>query len=115
MAGFGSTCKITPVYSSRVHLAIVGNLANATINDSAYVILRYGTGTAPVNGAAVAGTAVTGELAGTSSTATGALPFNASGVVVGLTVGVAIWFDLSYKANAGTATMNGLSCNVFEF
>ena len=115
MMGLGATCKITPIYSGRIHLAIMGSMLNNTNVGSTFVILRWGTGAAPANGAANTGTAVTNFVEGTSSVATYALPFSVSAPVSGLTAGVQIWFDLVVYANTGTASVSGLTCNAYEF
>ena len=58
MMGLGSTCKITPAVTGRVRFTISGSVANNNAAHSTTVGGRYGSGTAPANNAATAGTAV---------------------------------------------------------
>lgn len=118
MAGLGSTCKITPVFSTRVHLDFQGTLNNATAGAVMTVQARFGTGTAPLQNAAAVGTTIGSLIQGSiSSTAPNpTLPFRAGGLITGLTPGTAYWFDLSYAApTTGNTTIGQLSCDAFEF
>jgi hypothetical protein len=115
MMGLGGTCKLTPVYSSRMRIVIQGAVGNTAVGGSGTYNLRYGTGVAPSNGAALTGTAVLSSVAFTSSTAGAALPFNADGVLLGLSVGTPYWFDLSLSANSGTSSFASPTCSAFEF
>src|SRR5438309_1082651 len=54
----GLAIAVTPLVTGRLKIFVSGSAANNTINDGAAVQIRYGTGTAPVNGAALTGTAV---------------------------------------------------------
>ena len=106
---------ITPTKTGRVLMVASGQMANSTLNDGATVDLRSGTGTAPVNGAAV-----TGTLRGIAQTATSTVAAQRSGfclsaVVSGLTLGTAVWVDVSLLAvTAGTATVTGVHITVTE-
>jgi hypothetical protein len=114
MMGLGSSCAITPLYSSRVYLEIQGGMANDTSGDGALNSLFYGTGTAPVNQAASTGTG----LGGTNMTAAAAnqtVSFANIGVATGLSPGTAYWFDLRLAAvTAGTAIVANVSCTAYE-
>jgi hypothetical protein len=115
MAGLGSSCHITPVYSGRVKLAIIGSTANTTSAQTNSVLLRWGTGTAPTSGAAGTGTAVGAGQSATSPSAAALMPMVQEGIVTGQTLGVAIWFDISLAVNGGVGTLSSLSCNAMEF
>jgi len=116
LGALGTPASITPGVTGRVRLQISGQMANSTINDGVTVDLRYGTGTAPANGAAV-----TGTLGGISQTATSLVAAQRSGftiqaVVTGLTVGTAYWFDASVLAvTGGTASIFGVTATAVEF
>lgn len=106
---------LTPIRTGVALLTISGQMANATLNDGATVQLRYGTGTAPSNGAAV-----TGTLAGISQTATSLVAaaksgFNITARVSGLTLGTAYWVDIALNAvTGGTATVTGVTVTTQE-
>lgn len=116
MMGLGAVTVLTPNKSGKVLVVISGNAASSLANDGITIDARYGTGTAPINGAAVTGTrfsqarTVTAVLANTDS-----YPF-ALNDIVSLTPGTAYWFDLSVLAiTGGTASVTNLSYSLVEF
>lgn len=113
MMGLGTTCKLTPVYSGRIKLEFIGVIANSG-TATTQIKVFFGTGTAPANAAAIAGTQVGNVLALDEPTATFQAAFANGGVITGLTPGTAYWFDLSLAASAGTSTMKNVSCNAVE-
>lgn len=115
MAGLGTTCHITPVYSGRLRFEFQANAFNSTSGDITFAQARFGTGTAPTNGAAAAGTTVGSEIGFTSSSGSFQGELKVGGIVTGLTVGTAVWIDIGYHANTGTANLTGVSCDAFEF
>jgi hypothetical protein len=66
------------------------------------VQLSYGTGSAPANAAAAAGTQQGNQPAWVSLTGALTSNFFLSTVVQNLTVGTAYWFDIAQKSSAGT-------------
>lgn len=115
MAGLGSTCHITPVYSTRLYVHFQGVLSNTNTNTSTAVQIRYGTGTAPVNGAAGTGTTVGSTLNIGVNPAVSNVPASVEGLITGLTPGTAYWLDLGQAVGAGTGTVFNISCSAFEF
>ena len=106
---------ITPLTSSRVRIVVSGQLSNNTLNDGATVDLRFGTGVAPVNGAAVTGTLVGISQTMTALVAAARSGFCISGMATGLAIGTAIWVDVSLLAvTAGTATVTGVTVSLSE-
>jgi hypothetical protein len=106
---------ITPILSTRVLFTVSGQMANATSGDGATIDLRYGTGTAPINGAAVTGTLVGIAQTATSISAAQKSGFSISYPITGLTIGTAYWFDISLKVvTGGTATITGISASAME-
>jgi hypothetical protein len=105
---------ITPLKSGLLCVTASGSLTNNDPTGGAYVQLRYGTGTAPANGAALTGTAI-GPIASRSVIGTaGYVPFS-MGLVILLPVAVSYWFDLSQTAvTAGTASMANVGIASFE-
>jgi hypothetical protein len=107
MMGLGYT--ITPVRSGNLFLSICGSWHSGSATaagDGASIYITYGTGAAPSNGVAVTGTAATGaaqlELGASVTAANYAQPYCVQGVVTGLTVNTAYWFDLAAKAIGAT-------------
>lgn len=114
MMGLGGTCKFTPALSSRAHIEIQGVVTNDTSSDGANIYLRWGTGTAPANGAADTGNSITVRLTVTGI-GTQKVPFYQGGVIAGLTVGTPYWFDLVLSRDTGgTASVKQLTCNANE-
>lgn len=111
----GIAASITPTASTRLCITVSGQMANNTINDGVTVDLRYGTGSAPTNGAAVTGTLVGIAQTNTVKTAAQVSGFAITGVATGLTVGTAYWIDVSVKAvTGGTATVTGVTICAIE-
>src|SRR6185437_12477967 len=107
MMGMGATCHLTPTYSSRVDIDFVGTVTNNTAGNVTSMNIRFGTGTAPANGAALTGTALLNTV--TSGGGTGALQapsFHLPAIATGLTPGTAYWFDMSIAASANTSTIS---------
>jgi hypothetical protein len=118
MMGLGAT--LTPSGSGTVIIIISGDIRNNTSTDGAKVQIRYGTGSAPSNGAAQTGnaagfvTVVEGVVQGGSS-AILTVPFSLNGIVSGLSVGTQIWIDVSLAAiTGGTAEVKHLNISAYE-
>ncbi len=105
----GLDARITPRKSGRVLVTISGDSRNTTNVKGCIIQARYGTGASPANGSAL-----TGTLKGYPITTVGASVQNREGfsrtlILTGLTVGTAIWFDVSLAANnSGTASIAGV-------
>ncbi len=111
----GLNVAFTPTTTGRVLVNLTGMLANNTIGDGASVQLRFGTGTAPINTAALTGTTVGVLKNMIASTAAGKQGVALSGIITGLTVGTAIWIDVGLKAvTGGTATLFDVDAVVIE-
>lgn len=116
MAGVGSSCAITPRASSRIKVEIYGAMNNNTGGDGAQVTVKFGTGTAPTNGAASTGTVASSAITINSVTANMFVPFNAPAIITGLTPGTAYWFDLLQNAvTGGSMQIANAGCDAFEF
>lgn len=111
----GLNQAITPKTTTRIHVTICGSIANNTTGDGATVRIRVGTGTAPTNGAALAGTAYGSLQADTMVTSSLKHPFSVSALVTGLTTNTAYWVDVELAAvTGGTATLTSVACSIFE-
>lgn len=119
MMGLGSTCAFTPV-STRVLVSFTGTIKNDTNGGGAFIGIRWGTGAAPANGAALTGTLVGGTPQlnpGTSGYSSGGafFPISQTVAITGLTPGTAIWLDLELGSiTTGTSILVNLTCTVCE-
>src|SRR6266849_5658286 len=101
----GLAGAITPAHSGNVLLIVSGTLTNGTTSDGAPLQIRYGTGAAPTNGAALTGTTVGNNIAD-NNPVTNKIPFSVQAVVSGLAVGTAYWVDVGLAAvTGGTASL----------
>ncbi len=101
MMGLGGAWTITPNTSGRIIFAISGGISNSLGNGSAYQIF-YGTGVAPINGAAQTGTGI-GVAVSIPGTSANGMPFSAIGAGA-FTRGTAYWFDLAVGSQFSGAT-----------
>lgn len=116
MMGIGTNMSITPLQTGRIHLVISGTVFNNTIGSTTTVTPRYGTGTAPANAAALAGTAASNPVRMVASTVAGKVPFSVTAVVTGLTLGTAYWIDLALAiVVASTGTVTDITATAIEF
>ncbi len=116
MAGLAAT--ITPAFSGRVNIEVVGNGTNsgATAGQGVKAQIRYGTGTAPTNAAALTGTTSGSMVTVTLERATADLNAIALvGQASGLTLGTAYWIDVAQAAvTSGTGQLKNLTVRVTE-
>lgn len=111
----GAIASLTPNATTRALVTVTGMMTN-TNGNGATAQIRFGTGTAPVNGAAASGTAVGAAVTFTAITGVLTGPFALTALITsGLTIGTAYWFELGQAAvTGGTATLTGLSYDVIE-
>lgn len=113
----GTPWAFTPKSSGVVLVTVTGLVTTATAVATATFGGRFGTGAAPVNGAAVSGTRFGG--AGDSSTrpqsAGAPVPF-ALTAVISLIAGTAYWFDIALDTSSGSdaASVSDVSISIFE-
>lgn len=112
----GLAGSFTPTRSGAALIVISGTIFNATaIGDGAKTQIRYGTGTAPANAAALTGTAVGNLVQYVAATTAEKAPFSVNAIVTGLTRLTTYWIDLSLAAiTAGTASLSDISISVVE-
>lgn len=118
MGGNGATWTITPLSTGRARVMITGTMTTSTTNSDSFCLGKYGTGTAPIGGAAVTGTSMTtSETRVTNSGASGNLTaFAYYAEITGLTINTAYWFDIAQKIiGGGTTTINALVVSIQEF
>jgi len=111
----GLAKAITPTNTGNVMMILNGSGANNTINDSCQVAVRYGTGTAPTNGAALTGTAPGLPILWTNISAGFSYPWSAAIVATGLTIGTPYWVDASLTAvSGGTCSIASITVSLME-
>ena len=111
----GLAGSITPAYSGIIMIIISGDMGNNTNNTGVQSQIRYGTGTAPANGAALTGTTAGGLIKMTVNNSNNSMPFGLNAIVTGLTVGTTYWIDISLAAvSNGTAKAKDISISVVE-
>jgi hypothetical protein len=104
MAGLNQ--QITPARSGKIFVTFSGSINNSAASGSAVASIRWGTGTPPINGAALTGTSVGASAQRTGSYAANQVaPFSLSAVITGLTLGTAVWLDLQQSGTTGTANV----------
>lgn len=112
----GLAGAITPTFSGNILFIVSGNIATSTTAKGAKVQLSYGTGTAPVNGAAITGTQCGNRPTFTGLTGVLSVPFSVQCVATGLTLSTAYWLDVTLAAITGnTASISNLSVSAHEF
>lgn len=118
MNGLGAAaapCTITPLQSGRVVFTIAGDLTNSTILDGITYILVFGTGAAPANAAAAAGTAISATRSVAVPVAAQSQAFSVTASTTGLTIATAVWYDLQMaNVTGGTASMTNVDCTAYE-
>jgi hypothetical protein len=116
----GLSASITPVVSGKILIIISGDMDNDTGDDGAQVQMRTGTGTPPINGAALTGTTQGGlvkmsVVVSGGATAVTRVPFSLNAIQTGLTLNTPYWIDLSLAAiGAGNARVRDVSISVVE-
>ena len=116
----GLSASITPVLTGKIMIIISGDMDNSSGDDGAQVQMRTGTGTPPINGAALTGT-TQGGLVKMSVVTSGAgdsvtrVPFSLNAIVTGLTLNTAVWVDISLATiGGGTARVRDISISIVE-
>ena len=110
----GLAGSITPKRSGIILITISGTATSSTVTagDGIQYQISYGTGSAPSNGGALAGTQNSTIQKyvnpATVIAADVATPFSTTVVVTGLTIGTAYWIDLAAESIA-TVSSGGLS------
>jgi hypothetical protein len=114
MMGLAGT--ITPVITGRVLIIVSGTVANDTINKANSMMIHTGTGAAPANGDAPAGTGrgIT-RLTGAHTAQNEEKAFVLQALVTGLDLNEAIWIDVHLISVAGgIASLTNLTISAIE-
>lgn len=128
MAGLGAAAAafiITPQVTGRILVLVTGDIVESATAQTGTLQLRSGTGTAPANAAALAGTTVGGAVSFTSLTGVLTVPFSLIAIITGLAVpsinslgvtgaAVPVWLDLGCTSSAGSIQPTNLTCTAIE-
>jgi len=108
MLGVGGTVTVTSTKTGKLLIIVSGRCKSDTAGDGVKILSRYGTGTAPINGAALTGTAFVTPAASSvvnvqnENSGTVWLPFTIVGFLDNsANLNVATWFDLAYAVVTG--------------
>ena len=111
----GLAGAITPQSTGTLEVTITGSCYNSTSGDGSSMTIRYGTGTAPANGAALTGTAAGNGAISTAAANNQAHVCSATAIITGLVPGTTYWLDAALKAvTDGTATLQNVSISAVE-
>ncbi len=94
----GLAGSITPTNTGKVLISVTGAGTNSTSSSEFVAQIRFGTGSAPTNGAAFTGTALSNSINGQG---VDPKPFTCIGLATGLTPSTAYWIDIALN-NAGS-------------
>jgi hypothetical protein len=105
----GLAGSVTPARSGKVLIIIDGDITNGTASMGGKIQIRYGTGTAPSNGAALTGTGVGGvcNWMNAGSNVNRGI-FSVQYIVSGLSVSTAYWIDLSLARTGATSSTTSI-------
>lgn len=100
---FGLNRTLTPTVTGDVLVIVAGSAFPDTAADGGTITLYHGSGSAPTNGAALTGTAMTtDEVTITNPLADVVkVPFCVVSLVKALTLSTARWFDIALKSTSG--------------
>ncbi len=113
MLGLGKTYTVKR--SSTLSVTIYGFASNTNATRSTSYVGAYGTGAAPVNGAAATGTYFGGMESATSATAGASVPIVVHDVISGLSAGTTYWFDLQFcMGGTGTSSIENVKIVILE-
>lgn len=113
----GLAGAITPAGSGAIEVSITGYMLNSAAHSNT-IQIRYGTGSAPANGAAATGTLLGGvQLIGCGAVSGGGgIPIALNGILSGLTLSTAYWVDvlLTSVDNTSTASISQVNVSIKE-
>lgn len=115
MMGLGTVVHLAPTFSGRFRITVTGFVTAASAES--FVQIYYGTGTAPVNGAAATGTAVGNQAVLLVPAAAGSFitPFTIIEQVTGLTLSTSYWFDLGVNCTVNSMSVGNIRYEVTEY
>jgi len=123
----GLAGSITPQSTGRILVIVSGDMSQSTTGDGGAIQISMGTGAAPSNGGALAGTQFGSLVTMTFLTGVLTVPFcihalpggqvtpNYTGTGKAQVTPVPLWVDLAFKAvTGGTFTLSNVTLTAFE-
>ena len=109
----GLAGAITPTKTGNILFIVGGDILNSAGGQSCFVNLRFGTGTAPTNGAASTGTGLTTSIVTSNNVQ---FPFSLNAIPSSSqTLNVALWYDIAVASTSGsTCTPSNINMSAFE-
>lgn len=108
--------SFTPTFSGNALFCATGATTNNTGTGFSYINASYGTGGAPLNGAAQTGTQIMAASVRAQPVTTNApMPWALTSLITGLTVGTTYWFDMLLASGGGTASLEAIRMVAVEF
>ena len=127
----GLAGAITPEVTGRVQITICGSIVSSstTVGNGIALLLAYGSGSVPANGAALTGITIGDGVTYTQANApllgldpvpavaTASIPFSITYIATGLTLGLPYWLDLAAEAiiTASAVGIAKVSISAIEF
>ncbi len=116
MMGLGTSCKLSTLFYSRIRVTFAVAGANSQALGGVTTNIYYGTGTPPINGAALTGTAVGFRLFSESVAAGASQTITMYGLIRNASARVTYWFDLALgNGGAGTGTISNINFTAEEY
>ena len=114
MMGYGGTVSVTPASTARFLVTFCATSQTSGAG-TGYIQIRYGTGTAPVNGAALSGTTAGPVVSFTPTSASDRSSSCSTAVITGLNTGTAYWIDVGLRSTSAiTSTLLNSVFSVVE-
>jgi hypothetical protein len=111
----GLSASITPTQTGKILIIISGDIDNDTNSRGSRVQIRTGTGSAPINGAALTGSAQGGLVTFEQNNNAIRVPFALNAIENGLTLNTPVWIDISLVSiTGGNSRVRDISISVVE-
>ena len=118
VGGAGNVSIITPEATGNIFVSITFNAQTATGTDYGEAVIQYGTGSPPVAGTGAGGLVVGSGAAWGNTNAAGNTPYfmvTLSGIILGATIGTALWFDLAWLNGVGARAIYAYDVSALAF
>ncbi|MDE1770319.1 MAG: hypothetical protein KGI28_07200 [Thaumarchaeota archaeon] len=111
----GPGTSITPQSTGRIFVHVSGFTSQSKAGGGCITGIRYGTGSTPINGAALTGTSVGWKQSSTHPATNSTVPISQAVQVTGLILNTKYWIELSEAViKSGTCTVNNVNWSVLE-
>ena len=108
----GLALAFSPLSESQAIAVAVGGISNTVANGETDAVICFGTGTAPITGAALAGAMIGSAATFVAPTAGASGTFSASGIGSPLVASTGYWFDIAIRGIGGAGAISNYSLTV---